>query len=51
MERLTVPEKIEMVLVYGEAGRNLENAVAIHAQRFPDRIRSRASPYYQTIYY
>lgn len=43
MERLTVPEKIEMVLVYGEAGRNLENAVAIYAQRFPDRIRSRAS--------
>ena len=38
-----MPEKIEMVLVYGEAGRNLENAVAIYAQRFPDRICSRAS--------
>ena len=38
-----MPEKIEVILVYGEAGSNLENAVAIYAQRFPDRIRSRAS--------
>lgn len=45
MEYLTVQEKIEMVLVYGEAGRNVDNAIDLYAQRFPDRIRSRASFY------
>lgn len=48
MEYLTVREKIEMVLVYGEAGRNLDNAVNLYAQRFPNRIVSRAS-FYRTI--
>jgi hypothetical protein len=48
MEYLTVQEKIEMVLVYGEAGRSLDNAVNLYASRFPDRIRSRAS-FYRTI--
>ncbi|GLV38513.1 hypothetical protein CBL_05131, partial [Carabus blaptoides fortunei] len=37
-----------MVLVYGEAGRNLDNAVALYAQRFRDRIPSRAS-FYRTV--
>lgn len=37
-----------MVLVYGEAGRNLEDAVNLYAERFPDRIRSRTS-FYRTV--
>ncbi|CAH0553989.1 unnamed protein product [Brassicogethes aeneus] len=35
---LTVEEKIEMVLIYEEAGRNLDDAVNIYAQRFPEKI-------------
>ncbi|CAH0547735.1 unnamed protein product [Brassicogethes aeneus] len=41
MDFLTVEEKIEMILIYGEAGRNLDDSVNIYAQRFPDKIRSR----------
>ncbi|CAH0550051.1 unnamed protein product [Brassicogethes aeneus] len=41
MDFLTVEEKIEMILIYGEAGRNLDDAVNIYAQSFPDKIRSR----------
>jgi hypothetical protein len=48
MEYLTVQEKIEMVLVYGEAGRSLDNTVTLYALRFPDGIRSRAS-FYRTV--
>ncbi|CAH0557832.1 unnamed protein product [Brassicogethes aeneus] len=40
MDFLTVEEKIEMILIYGEAGRNLDD-VNIYAQSFPDKIRSR----------
>lgn len=40
---MTVQEKIEMVFVYGEAGRRIDNAVNLYAQRFPDKVRSRAS--------
>ncbi|CAH0545913.1 unnamed protein product [Brassicogethes aeneus] len=43
MEFLTVGEKIEMILIYGEAGRNLDDAVDIYAQLFPDKIQSRTS--------
>ncbi|CAH0554022.1 unnamed protein product [Brassicogethes aeneus] len=43
MDFLTVEEKIEMILIYGEAGRNLDDAVNNYAQRFPDKIRSRTS--------
>ncbi|CAH0553794.1 unnamed protein product [Brassicogethes aeneus] len=43
MDFLTVEEKIEMILIYGEAGRNLDDAVNIYAQRFPDKIRSSTS--------
>ncbi|CAH0555861.1 unnamed protein product [Brassicogethes aeneus] len=42
MDFLTVEEKIEMILIYREAGRNLD-AVNIYAQRFPEKIRSRSS--------
>ena len=45
---LTVQEKIEMVLIYGESGRNLADAVNIYNQRFPDRVRSRTS-FFRTI--
>lgn len=48
MEYLTVQEKIEMVLVYGEARRNLVNAVNLYTERFPNRIRSHTS-FYRTI--
>ncbi|CAH0550210.1 unnamed protein product [Brassicogethes aeneus] len=41
MDFLKVEERIEMILIYGEAGRNLDYAVNIYAQRFPDKIRSR----------
>lgn len=43
MEYLTLQEKIEMILIYGESGRNVDVAVALYAQRFPDSVRSRAS--------
>ncbi|CAH0554517.1 unnamed protein product [Brassicogethes aeneus] len=43
MDFLTVEEKMEMILIYGEAGRNLDDAANIYAQRFPDKIRSRTS--------
>ncbi|CAH0559574.1 unnamed protein product [Brassicogethes aeneus] len=43
MDFLIVEEKIEMILIYGEEGRNLDDAVNIYAQRFPDKIRSGTS--------
>ncbi|XP_026826676.1 uncharacterized protein LOC113562216 [Ooceraea biroi] len=43
MEGMSVQEKTEMVLIYGECGRNIDDAVTLYAQRFPDRERSCAS--------
>lgn len=45
MEALSVQEKIEMILIYGESDRNIDDAVNLYAERFPDRVRSRASFY------
>ena len=45
MEAITLDKKIEMVFIYGESGRSIDNAVALYAQRFPDQKRSRASFY------
>lgn len=42
METLSVQEKIEMILIYEESGRNIDDAVNLYAERFPDRVRSRA---------
>lgn len=38
-------EKIEMILIYGESGRNITNAITLYAERFPARIPSRAAFY------
>lgn len=43
MNYLSVEEKIEMVYIYGESGRNFDDAVALYAQRFPGQVRSRSS--------
>lgn len=45
MERIPVEDRIEMVLIYGECGRNMGAAVAMYAERFPRIPRSRASFY------
>ena len=41
MNSATVQEKIEMILIYGECRRNVDDAVALYAERFPDNVRSR----------
>lgn len=40
MEYLSIQEKIEIILIYGVAERNVNNALALDAQRFPDNPRS-----------
>lgn len=42
MNAATVEEKIEMILIFGECRRNIDDAVALYAERFPDNIRSRS---------
>ncbi|XP_025161978.1 uncharacterized protein LOC112590248 [Harpegnathos saltator] len=42
MNSATVEEKIEMILIYGECRRNVDDAVALYAKRFPDNVRSRS---------
>lgn len=42
MNPATVKEKIEMILIYGECRRNVDDAVALYAERFPDSVRSRS---------
>lgn len=43
MGYLTVQEKIEMIFIYGECGRNLDAAVNLCAERFPGTAISRSS--------
>lgn len=45
MQAITLQEKIEMVYIYGECRKNIDNAVDLYAHRFPDQPRSRASFY------
>ncbi|XP_025157425.1 uncharacterized protein LOC112589228 [Harpegnathos saltator] len=45
MNSATVEEKIEMILIYGECRRNVDDAVALYAERFPDNVRSRSFLY------
>lgn len=45
MEYLSLQEKIEMVLIYGECGRNMQNSLTMYNQRYPDKVRSRCSFY------
>jgi hypothetical protein len=42
MDVATVEEKIEMILIYGECKRNIDDAVVLYAQRFPENARSRS---------
>ncbi|XP_025156115.1 uncharacterized protein LOC112588954 [Harpegnathos saltator] len=42
MNSATVEEKIEMILIYGECRRNVDDAIALYAERFPDDVRSRS---------
>lgn len=42
MNPATVEEKIEMILIYGECRRNVDDAVALYAERFPANVRSRS---------
>lgn len=48
MKYLTVQEKMEVLLVYGEAIRSLDNVVDINTLRIPYSILSRV-PFYRTI--
>lgn len=43
MDYLSLEEKVEIILIYGESGRNIDEAVTLYADRFPDRPRSRAT--------
>jgi len=36
MERYTTAEKIRIILLYGECGRNLDLTVNLYAARFPE---------------
>lgn len=45
MEILSQQQKIEMILIYGESGRNINDALTLYAQRFPESVPSRASFY------
>ncbi|XP_025157393.1 uncharacterized protein LOC112589225 [Harpegnathos saltator] len=42
MNSATVEEKIEMILIYSECRRNVDDVVALYAERFPDNVRSRS---------
>lgn len=42
MNPATVEEKIQMILIYSECRRNVDGAVALYAERFPDNVRSRS---------
>ncbi|XP_025152432.1 uncharacterized protein LOC112588099 [Harpegnathos saltator] len=42
MNSATVEEKLEMILIYGECRRNVDDAVALYAERFADNVRSRS---------
>lgn len=42
MNTASVEEKIEMILIYGECRKNVDDAVALYAQRFPENVRSRS---------
>lgn len=37
MIKLSVEEKVEIILIYGEAGRNIAQAIRLYAQRHPNR--------------
>ena len=45
MAAIPLQEKIEMILIYGECARKIDNAVILYEERFPDNARSRASFY------
>lgn len=45
MESIPLNQRIEMVLIYGQCLRNIDNAVDLYAELFPDMKRSRSSFY------
>lgn len=49
MEYLTVAEKIEMIFIYGECRRNVVDAVALYAHRFPNRNTPSRSSFYRVV--
>lgn len=49
MNAATLKEKIEMILIYGECRRNVRNAVALYAERFPDNVRRSQSFFYKVV--
>lgn len=49
MEYLSVEEKIEMIFIYGECRRNVNDAVAMYAERFPDRRAPSRASFYRVV--
>ncbi|KAJ8914892.1 hypothetical protein NQ315_016044 [Exocentrus adspersus] len=49
MAQLSIPEKIEMVLLYGECRRSVIDAVALYAERFPDRNAISRASFYRVV--
>ena len=50
MENLTVAEKVEMCFIYGEAGRNMQDACRLYAERFPDRRHPGIRSFYRVVH-
>lgn len=49
MAYLTVAEKIEMIFIYGECGRNVDAAVRLYAARFPEKNTPSRRSFYRTV--
>lgn len=49
MECLSVEEKVEMVLIYGESRRNVQQSILLYAERFPDRRTPSQISFYRVI--
>ncbi|EFN88025.1 hypothetical protein EAI_06541, partial [Harpegnathos saltator] len=42
MDNVSVEEKIEIILIYGECRRNVNDTVGLYTERFPNKVQSHA---------
>nr|WP_253308897.1 DUF4817 domain-containing protein [Rickettsia endosymbiont of Ceutorhynchus assimilis] len=49
MEYLSIAAKVEIILIYGECQRSVVNAVALYAERFPDRNAISRASFYRVV--
>lgn len=49
MEKLTTAEKIDMIFIYGEARRNVIEALLLYAERYPERNVPSRSSFYRVV--